>query len=213
MAERHEGSALNLRFGAFSSFYTTNFADTYSPLTVLLSKGATEPLGETSYNLLQDSPPLPTSQEMHKMVAARPTIQAKLFLLLDALTHMHLQCCRSARLGRRKYDVTSRFAGEPPVEDDFAGYDLGTASFLRALIKSLEARGRGFAHGHEKDHSVPLTTVEMLMRLLFDSHASERATSLEQMLQTWQQQHREACLDDASTKQYDSAAESARQFG
>ena len=211
MAERHEGSALNLAFGAFGSFYTANFADTYSPLTVLLSKGATEPLGTTSYNLLQDSPPLPTSQEMHKIVAARPTIQAKLFLLLDALTHMHLQCCRKAWLGKKKYDCTSRFAGEPSVEEDFAGYDLGIVSFPRALIKSLEAQGRGFAHGHEKVHSVPLTSVEMLMRLVLD--APERTISIEQVLETWQNKHRQACLDDASTKQYDSAAESGRQFG
>ena len=51
------------------------------------------------------------------------------------------------------------------------------------------------------------------MRLVPDSEASERDTSLEEMLQTWQKQHRAACLEDASTKQYDSAAESSRQFG
>ena len=97
---------------------------------------------------------MPTLQEMHKIVAARPMVQANLFLLLDALTHQHLLCARRVFIGRRKYDPTYRWSREPYVEDDFSSSgDFGVVGFVRALIKALEAQGRGFAHGHEKTHS------------------------------------------------------------
>ena len=99
MTIRHRGQAMNLRFGPFSSFFTTNFADTYNPLTVVLHQGAGEPLGKRSLDIRQDSPPMPTSQDMHKMVAAHPMTQANLFMLLDALTHQHLLCVRNVFLG------------------------------------------------------------------------------------------------------------------
>ena len=86
---------MNLRFGPFSSFFTTNFADTYNPLTVVLHQGAGDPLGTRLMDIRHDSPPMPTSQDMHKMVAAHPMTQANLFLLLDALTHQHLLCVRN----------------------------------------------------------------------------------------------------------------------
>ena len=79
MAIRHMGQAMNLRFGPFSSFFTSNFADTYHVLTKVLAQGAFEPLGWRPLDILQDSPPMPTSQEMHKIVAARPMVQANLF--------------------------------------------------------------------------------------------------------------------------------------
>ena len=70
----------------FSTFFTTNFADTYHVLTEVLAQGAFEPLGPRPLNILQDSPPMPTSQTMHKILAARPMVQANLFLFLDAIT-------------------------------------------------------------------------------------------------------------------------------
>ena len=101
---------------------------------------------------------MPTSQEMHRLVAARPMIQANLFLLLDALTHQHLLCARRVYLGRRLYDPSFRWQREPRTEDDFCSSgDFGVAGFLRAVIKVLEAQGRGFAHGHEKTHGEPRT--------------------------------------------------------
>ena len=96
---RHMGQAMNEKFGPFSAFFTTNFADTYHVLTQVLAQGAGEPLGRRSLNILQDSPPMPTSQEMHKIVAARPMVQAKIFLFLDAITHQILVCARRAFLG------------------------------------------------------------------------------------------------------------------
>ena len=117
---RHMGQAMNERFGPFSSFFTTNFADTYHVLTQVIAQGAFEPLGRRPLNILQDSPPMPTSQEMHKIVATRPMVQANLFLFLDAITHQNLVCARRVFLGRQKYDTCSRWFDEPPVGDDFA---------------------------------------------------------------------------------------------
>ena len=210
MAIRHTGQAMNTSFGPFSSFFTCNFADTYHVLTKVLSQGAFEPLGSRPLNILQDSPPMPTSQEMHKIVAKQPMVQANLFLLLDALTHQHILCARTVFLGKQKYDPTSRWQNEPYCEDDFSSSgDLGIAGLIHAVLKALEAQGRGFAHGHEKTHSEPMTkAIDLVM--LFDGRKDDQ---LESSLKAWMAKHREACLKDAVSKQYDSAVESARQFG
>ena len=150
---RHMGQTMNERFGPFSSFFTTNFADTYHVLTQVLAQGAGEPLGWRPLNILQDSPPMPTSQAMHKTVATRPMVQAKLFLHLDAITHQNLLCVRRSFLGKQKYDPCSKWCDEPAVEDDFASSgDFGVAALIRGLIKALEAQGRGFAHGFRVFH-------------------------------------------------------------
>ena len=138
---RHMGQTLNERFGPFAAFFTANFADTYHVLMQVLAHGAFEPLGWRPLNILQDSPPMPTSQEMHKLVAARPMVQAKLFLRLDAISHQNLICNRRSFLGKRKYDPCSKWANEPAAEDDFASSgDFGVAGLLRSLIKALEAQ-------------------------------------------------------------------------
>jgi hypothetical protein len=212
---------MNERFGPFSAFFTTNFADTYHVLTQVLAQGAFEPLGWRPLNMLQDSPPMPTSQEMHKIVATRPMVQAKLFMHLDALTHQHLLCVRRTFLGRQKYDPCSKWIDEPAVEDDFASNgDFGLAAFLRAIIKALEAQGRGFAHGHEKLHGEPRTKAIDIIQLFLGCHgtgAPEHRPAAkhiaEKTLTAWMDAHRKACLRDAATKQYDSAVESAKQFG
>jgi len=214
---RHMGQAMNERFGPFSAFFTSNFADTYHVLTQVLAQGAFEPLGWRPLNILQDSPPMPTSQEMHKLVATRPMVQAKLFLLLDAVSHQHLLCTRRAFLGRQTYDPCWRWGDEPVVEDDFASNgDFGVAAFVRALIKALEAQGRGFAHGHEKFHSEPQTKATDLIELFLGSHGSGAADHEHprgEALVTWMGAHRAACLEDAATKEDDRAVESARHFG
>ena len=87
---RHMGQTMNERLGPFSSFFTTNFADTYHVLTQVMAQGAGEHLGRRPLNILQDSPPMPTPQEVHKAVAARPMARAKLFLLLGTLARQHL---------------------------------------------------------------------------------------------------------------------------
>ena len=95
-------------------------------------------------------------------------VQAKLFLHLDAITHQNLLCVRRSFLGRQKYDPCYKWCDEPAVEDDFASSgDFGVAALIPALIKALEAQGRGFAHGfrvfHRDPFLVPLgATVEPL---------------------------------------------------
>ena len=137
---------MNERFGPFSFFFTTNFADTYHVLTQVIAQGAFEPLGRRPLNILQDSPPMPTSQEMHKIVATRPMVQANLFLFLDAISHQNLVCARTVFLGKRKYDPCYRWVNEPPSEDDFTSNgDLGilVARFdpgSRSAGKRLRAR-------------------------------------------------------------------------
>ena len=162
---------------------------------------------------------MPCSQEMHKIVAARPMVQANLFLFLDAITHQNLLCARRVFLGRRKYDPCSRWSNEPLVEDDYASSgDFGISAFVRALIKALEAQGRGFAHGHEKHHSEPQTKAIDLVMLFMgagDRHsvATEHRSDWDAKLNAWMAKHRDAHLRDATTKQFDCAVESARQFG
>ena len=103
------------------------------------------------------------------------------------------------------------------MEDDFASSgDFGLAALVRSLIKALEAQGRGFAHGHEKTHSEPITKAMDLLLLFLgkaDAGASEHGVQQEEALSAWMAEHRAACLRDATTKQYDSSVESARQFG
>ena len=160
---------------------------------------------------------MPTSSEMHKIVAARPMVQAELFLHFDAISHRVLVCARMIILGRQKMDLCSRWAGEPVVENDFASTgDLGVSGLVRLTIKALEAQSRGFAHGHEKHHSEPRTKAIDLIQLFLgcsDSGAAEHGPSKEEKLNAWMDAHRKACLGDAATKQFDSAVESARQFG
>ena len=89
---------------------------------------------------------------------------------------------------------------------------------MRALIKALEAQGRGFAHGHEKHHSEPRTKAIGIIQLFLGcrragapEHGQDHIA--EEKLTAWMDAHRKASLEDASTKQYDSAVESAKQFG
>ena len=63
--------------------HTTNFADMYSPITVILMNGAGEPLGKRECNLLDNEPHMPTLQAMHRALAKHPMLQVELFLLLD----------------------------------------------------------------------------------------------------------------------------------
>ena len=49
---RHMGQAMNGKFGPLSSFFTTNFADTYHVLTQVIAQGAFEPLGPRPPNIL-----------------------------------------------------------------------------------------------------------------------------------------------------------------
>ena len=115
MKMRHQGFSVTLHFGAMKLFMTTNFADTYSPLTFLLYnngelssefagagvESASEVLGNQSIDLFEDNPSLPTLRRMHQLVAQHPSIQAKLFLLMEQLTITELLCADFAFSGHQ----------------------------------------------------------------------------------------------------------------
>ena len=71
-AIRHMGQALNNRCGPFNSLFATNVADTYHVIAQVLAQGAHSPPGPHTLNMLQDAPPMPTSQDMHRLVASAP---------------------------------------------------------------------------------------------------------------------------------------------
>ena len=205
---RQLGFALNIYDGPLTVFLTTNFADTYSPITLMLINGAGEPLGTREVNLLENVPEMPALRVMHRALAKHPMIQAQLFLFLDDLVHSELLCMK-AWCGRRKYTGTS-VGYDFAQEDDFASTaEIGIALFPRSALKPLEAQGRGFAHGHEKVISVPQTRAARLKKL-FAAAATERG---EEELTEWCRRAREALLQAATTLQYDSAILSGEQLG
>ena len=111
VATRHFGFSLSNHFGPLKVFYTANFADTYSPITVLLYDGDlsgvalehARPLGRASVNLLENAPKMPTLRDMHRIIAAHPTIQAKLFLFLEEVLIKEVLCIEGAVIGCRTF--------------------------------------------------------------------------------------------------------------
>ena len=90
MSLRELSFALNMYDGPLSIFLTTNFADIYSPITVILMNGAGEPLGKREVNLLENEPCMPTLQAMHRALAKHPMLQVELLLLPDDLVRAEL---------------------------------------------------------------------------------------------------------------------------
>ena len=207
MSLRQLGFALNLYDGPLTVFLTTNFADTYSPITATLMRGAGEPLGPREVNLLDNVPNMPTLQAMHRALAKHPMLQVNLFLLLDQLVHQEL-CCMNAFIGMCGYKEHRR---PPDREDDYATTgQVGIAQLPRSALKPLEAQGRGFTHGHEKIISVPRTRAARLKQWFRQAAATEHG---EDELSRWCQQARQAVLQAACTLQYDSAVLSGTQLG
>ena len=90
------------------------------------------------------------------------------------------------------------------------------SAFARLVIREPEAQGRGFAHGHEKNHIEPRVKASVIIQLLLGCSGSgdvQPGHSKEDILNVWMDALRRACLSDAATKQFASAVESARQFG
>ena len=178
MATRHFGFALSNHFGPLKLFYTANFADTYSPITVMLYDGEfcgvalehARCLGRRSVNLFENAPEMPTLRDMHRIVAAHPTIQARLFLLLEGVLMTELLCIHGAFIGTCALNAMND-AGLPRVqsyEDDYASNgEPGLANFATSVLDPLEAQGRGFSHGHKKTMGVP-RTAEAKLRQMFE---------------------------------------------
>ena len=82
---------------------------------------------------------MPTLQQMHKIVAQHPMIQAEFFMRMDALVHSELLCIRNAFLGKRV--LFDRSVHWPDIEDDYASTgEPGIANFPRSALKPLEAQ-------------------------------------------------------------------------
>ena len=116
MTTRHFGFALSNHFGPLKLFYTANFADTYSPLTVALYDGelsgvAVEHarcLGRATVNLFENTPRMPTLRDMHRIVAAHPTIQARLYLHLEGVLVTEMLCVQGTFIGSKSLDSRTR---------------------------------------------------------------------------------------------------------
>ena len=145
MATRHLGFALSNHFGPLKLFYTANFADTYSPFTVLLYDGEltgsalenARCLGHASVRLFENEPEMPTLRDMHRIIAAHPSVQAKLFLLSERVLLEELLGIQGAFIGSLALAAGSE--GLPNVhmyEDDFASSgEPGLANFVAALLE------------------------------------------------------------------------------
>ena len=76
----------------------------------------------------------------------------------------------TAFIGVRGYGTTRR---GPCREDDYATTcQIGIAQFVWSGLKPLEAKGRGFEHGHEKFMSVPRTRAARLKEVFARSAAA-----------------------------------------
>ena len=109
-------------------------------------------LGRASVNLFENAPKMPTLRDMHRIIAAHPTIQAKLFLFLEEVLIKELLCIEGAFIGRRTFKAD----GMPysfAFEDDYASNgEPGLANFATALLAPEEAQGRGFRSHPQKSN-------------------------------------------------------------
>ena len=198
---RFNGHGNNLLFGSPSFFMTPNFADTYSPLVLLLHKGP----GKDSHlstpqlydNITRAQPSMPSLEQMHQIVAADPRAQAKFGILMTELHYRYIIGVERLHIGRHS------LARPPlPVQDVIAAsLQPCVAPGTTDVQAPFEAQGRGFFHGHGKGHSILAPTVKW-MRAAVRSGLATAARKL-----------REALLDTAVTVQYDAANESANQLG
>jgi hypothetical protein len=133
---RQLGFALNIYDGPLTVFLITNFADTYSPITVTLIDAAGEPLGAREVNLLQSVPGVPTLQAMRRALAKHLVIQARLFLVRDDLVHAELLCVK-AWIGKKKYGRR----GEEPLRE----YDFASSRERRCTFPSRSSEATGSA--------------------------------------------------------------------
>ena len=215
MKMRHMSFSQTLRFGALKLFMTCNFADSYSPLVLKLYSasdrcggGDGDALdGEASVNLFEDAPRMPSLQAMHRLLAKHPTLQARLFLLMEQLTITELLCGSGAFIGRESLESLDA----PPLhsyasrEDCYASDGFpGLANFMTSLVEPLESQGRGFQHGHKKINGVPSCRASVLKDMFRGDDGQLRA---------FLSRLRSAVLLAASTIQYDSAAVPAAQLG
>ena len=157
--------------------------------------------------LFENTPGMPTLRDMHRVVAAHPTIQARLFLLLETVLLTELLGVQDAFIGKRGFRGSMN--SKPPhcasFEDDYASNgEPGLANFATCLLSPLEAQGRGFSHAHTKVMGVP-RMAEGKVRHMFEQE--------DDMLRELLQRAREELLLCTATIMYDSAALPGEQLG
>ena len=144
-------------------------------------------------------PEMPSLRRMHEIVAGDPRAQAKFFLLMSELHYRYLIGVDKLHIGRAKL-------ARPP-RSDLHRHDELAASLQPCLAACttdvqapLEAQGRGFTHAHGKGHSAIGATLRWLRR------------GITRGLRAAVEAIRAGLLGAATTTQYDSARETARQM-
>ena len=120
---RFNGHGNNLLFGAASFFVTPNFADTYSPLVLLLHEGPgkdshlknTTGSAQPATNITRAQPPMPSLERMHQIVAADPRAQAKFGILMTELHYRYIIGVERLHIGRSTLARPLQ-----PVQDEIA---------------------------------------------------------------------------------------------
>jgi len=206
MKMRHMSFSTSLYFGPLKLFMTTNFADTYSPLVLkLYGAGEAQFVGGVEVDLFEDAPCMVTLKRMHEVVASHPSIQARLFLLLEELTITELLCSTGAFIGNHSFESKDYGIHFHQREDEYmTNGSPGLANFLACLIEPLESQGRGFSHGHKKVNGVPHTRIET-MEKMFQAPDDDLKHILGNIRKTF--------LKAVSTIQYDTAELPAKQLG
>ena len=210
---RHNIHAYGTHFGQSHVFITPNIADNRLALLVELHTGPKDDphyRGKTAedvaagverfrLNLLDESPEMPTGEEMMCILAADSVAQAKVFHLMITLF------------------FTIVFGTTPPLqrefitapwtrnfEDGFAASGLGGCfGDVACAIGPVETQGRGSQHPHTL---VTLLGHALAMRLLQIMEGSDKQAAV--VLRKW----REAVLDAAQRIQYDSQQFLAKQL-
>ena len=128
--------------------------------------------------LFANAPEMPPLRDMHRIIATYPTIQAKLFLLLETILMTELLCAQAAFIGTVAVDTW--LTGLPKVytyEDDFASIgEPGLGNFATAVLCPLESQARGFEHGHKKVLGVPRASEAKLQEMFKQDDDTLRET-------------------------------------
>jgi len=143
---------------------------------------------------------------MHQLVANYPTIQARLFLLMEQLTITELLGGFRASIGCEQLESLDPWPSGIvyKCEDDYiSDGSPGLAHFMTSLLEPLEAQGRGFVHGHKKVTGVPRLSAANIKRMF---------TQEDKDVSSFMTRMRLAVLEAASTMQYESAVLPAKQM-
>ena len=184
---RHINASYRLLFGPPLVFTTTNFADVCSPVLNLMYEGKS--IG--AWRILEEqSPAMPSMQEMLRRVARDPVSQA---LFFDLMVKLFLQHVLGVDLDREHADGVAS-SGAP-----------GLFGCVQAFFGPVETQGRGGLHPHM--HVWVRNPIDA--RFLDKLRSGEGREGLLEKLRCW----RDAVLEKVASIQFDSVEEFGRQLG